>query len=743
MKLETHVKLNDVSLKNLLVIVLSLQIALWIVMGLNVFGVSMPIVQPLIGFIYLTFVPGILVLTALRLRNLPITEIALYTVGLSVTVLLSIGLANYLVFSALHIIKPFSFLAVTSSVSFVVLVLCAIAYFRNRTDPKPLFNTKMSVPLTPTLFLCILPFITVFSTYLVNTYNVDAGQLALWLLLCIVVLLIAFDKFIPSKLYPLAVFVIALSLLFQQTLISTWLTGWDIQLEWSVANSVLNTGVWNPNLLTLYDAMLSLVALAPIYSLISSLNLVWVFKLVYPVIFALAPVGLYQIFRRQLSDKIAFLSCFFFMSILTFYTEMTALGRQEVAELFFVLFILLLVSKEMKKPIQTALFIVFGLSLVVSHYALTYILILFLFVMWLVFTVARVDRSKLTLPHLRTKIGIQNDKQIIAPSPTSPPRSPVRIGIILLLFIASTVWYAYTAQAGILHAVVSLGGHISGSIGDLFNPTYSQALNFAQAHSTSTNIAHQVSAFFDYLNEFLIIAGLCLVIFLKKQRFKLQFSYVVLSTIALGCLIASLAVPYLSAALGWTRVYQIMSIFLAPFLAIGFIKIGETAGVTMSNVKSKLGFGNSALVSPSRLTRLLAIYLVLFMLFQTGFISALTGGYQAIALNNQVDYTQFNHQEIVGAMWQVNNSGAQVIYGDAYREVLLGALAPGRALYLPYPQNTSASFYIFLGTYNIERNQVLLSNVTGVNRQDYYTNVTPFISNRSLIYSNGGANVYL
>ena len=401
MKLEYHIKLNDLNIKKLLATVLSLQIALWAVMGLSALGVSIPIVQPLIGFIYLTFVPGILILTALRVRNLNIVETALYAVGLSVTVVLSIGLVDNVVFNALNIIKPFSFLAVTSSVSFVVLLLCAIAYFRNRThyhyspgsgrrwkNPKPLFTTEMSVPLAPTLFLCILPFLAVFSTYLVNTYNVDAGQLLLWLLLGVVVLLIAFDKVIPSKLYPLAVFVIALSLLFQQTLISAWLTGADIQSEWGLANSVLNTGVWNPSLLSQYDGMLSVVALAPIYSLISSLDLVWVFKIVYPVIFALVPVGLYQIFRRQLNDKVAFLSCFFFVSFAPFYVQMTELARQEVAELFFVLLILLLVSKEMNRRIQSALFIVFGLSLVVSHYGLDVHSFIFPFC-----DVARINRS--------------------------------------------------------------------------------------------------------------------------------------------------------------------------------------------------------------------------------------------------------------------------------------------------------------------------------------------------------------
>jgi uncharacterized membrane protein len=741
MKLETHVKLNDVSIKNLLVAVLSLQIALWAVMGLSVLGVSMPIVQPLIGFIYLTFVPGILILVALRLRNLDIVETVLYAVGLSVTVVLSVGFVDSLVFNALNIIKPFSFLAVTSSVSFVVLVLCAIAYFRNITHPKPLFNTKMSIPLTPTLFLCIIPFLAVFSTYLVNTYNVDAGQLALWLILGVVVLLIAFDKVIPSKLYPLAVFVIALSLLFQQTLISAWLTGYDIQVEWGLANSVLNTGVWNPNLLNSIDGMLSVVALAPIYSLISSLNLIWVFKLVYPVIFALVPVGLYQIFRRQLNDKVAFLSCFFFMSFAPFYVQMTTLARQEVAELFFVLLILLLVSKEMNKMIQSALLIAFGLSLVVSHYGVTYIAVLFLFVMWLVLTVGRVDASRLTLPYLRTKIGIHRDKQISTPSPTSPPRSAVTIIFISLLFIASTAWYFYTAQGTITQEVVSLGSHISGSIGDLFNPTYSEAVN-AVAQGPLPGILHQVNAFINYLNEFFILVGVCLILFLKKQRFKLQFSYVVLSTIALGFLIASVAVPYLGAALDWTRVFQITLIVLAPFLAIGFIKIGETAGVTMRKVTTTLGFGNSARVSPSRLTRLLAIYLVLFMLFSAGFIFALTGSYQTVALSNQVD-GEYSHQTIVGATWLAYNSGGQVIYGDYFNTAIIKALVPEQAMYLPYPQNTSAGgFYTFLGTYNIEHNQALLYNFIGVNKQIHYTNVTPLIGNRSLIYSNGGASVY-
>jgi uncharacterized membrane protein len=877
-QLEIHIKLNDVSVQNLLAVVLSLQIALWAVMGLSALGVSIPIVQPLIGFVYLTFVPGILLLTVLRMRDLDIVEIALYAVGLSISIVLSIGLVANIVFNALNVIKPFSFLAVTSSVSFVVLLLCAVAYFRNRTQghsyapgtrkrlpPKPLFNTEMSAPLAPTLFLCMIPFLAVFSTYLVNTYNVNAGQLLLWLLLCVVVLLIAFDKFIPSKLYPLAVFVIALPLLFQQTLISAWLTGADIQTEWFLANTVLNTDVWNPSLLAQYNGMLSVVALAPIYSLISSLDLIWVFKLVYPIIFALVPVGLYQIFRRQLNDKVAFLSCFFFMSFAPFYVQMTTLARQEVAELFFVLLILVLVSKEMDQRIQSALFIVFGVSLVVSHYGLTYIVVSFLFVMWLVLTVARVAGSKLSLRHLPTKIGIRKDDQIAAPVPTSPPRSLVTIVSVSVLFIASTAWYFYTAQGTVTQQLILLGSHIAGSIGELFNPTYSQAANVV-AQGPLPGILHRVNAYLNYLNVFFFLVGVCLTVFLKKQRFKLEFSFMVLATIALGFLIASVAIPYLGAALDWTRVYQITFFFLAPFLVLGFISIGETVGVIMRRVTSKLGFGNSTLVSRSGLTRLLAIYLVFFMLLSTGSLFALTEGYQNIALSNQVDGL-YSHQTIVGATWQASNiatiplsgkivtifhisgyvryndtteltnsdgqvtltktfssagpltyfatfagdpaydpltsggvnvnvgssqatseatsqatseasipavtnvgvaqtinlsastttpavgqpvkftatlTGRQVVYADYYNHFVLSVHGIGGQAQIPgYLQNEIVNASpIFLGTYNIENNQALFVSSSGVNRQPSYVNVTPLISNRSLIYSNGGASVY-
>jgi uncharacterized membrane protein len=861
----THIRLRDLSIQNLLAAVLSLQIALWATMGLNALGISIPIVQPLIGFIYLTFAPGILTLTALRMRNLNAAEIAVYAVGLSVAIVQSIGFViNF--FLTASSVKPFSFLAVTGAVSFFVLLLCAIAYYRNRAHPKPLFTSEMSAPLAPTLLLCILPFLAVFSTLLVNNYNASGGQLFLWLIIGLLVLLIAFDKVVPSKLYPLAVFVIALTLLFQWTLISAWFTGAvaDVQSELWLAQTVLNTGIWNPTLVPQYNGMLSIVTLAPIYSLILNLGLVWVFKIVYSCIFALVPVALYQIFRRQLNEKVAFLACFFFVSFATFYMGMPGLARQEIAELFFALMILLLVSEEMNGRIRSALFVTFGLSLVVSHYALSYIAIFFFFFVWLVPTAARVRGSKLTLRHSRAKIGTRGDKQTAAPSPQPPP-SPVTLASLSILFIASTAWYFYTAQSLVTLQFVELIRHMAVSISDLYNPTYSEAL-YVVKEGPKPGILHRVNSYINYLNLIFVVAGVSIAVLLKKHRLRLKASYLVLSVIAFAFLVASVVLPYLGGELDWQRVYQITLITLAPFLAIGFIKIGEAGGVTRRKLATKFGFGTSARVNHSHAIRLLAVYLVFFMLLSTGFFFAVTEGYRNFALSNQIDGS-YSRQTVVGASWQAAHIGniplsgryvtifhyfnstrvnstrdndttlrtnsdgqitftqafyspgqyayyamfdgdiykpsrsdvvnvnvggnlsssqaisqattnvystaqtittlsasnttpevgqavtftatlstRQLVYVDSYNIFLLGgALGLGEQAQMPFylQDSIAGGSNVFLGTYNIEHNRASLFNVVGVNYLErYVAPLTPFISNRSLIYSNGGANVY-
>src|SRR4030043_803331 len=95
-----------------------------------------------------------------------------------------------------------------------------------------------------------------------------------------------------------------------------------------------------------YNAMLSITILPTVYSNMLGIDETWVFKIIYPLIFALVPVGLYLLWQPYIGKKLSFIAAFVFMAQSTFFTEMIALNRQMIGELFFVLLLLVLLNKE-------------------------------------------------------------------------------------------------------------------------------------------------------------------------------------------------------------------------------------------------------------------------------------------------------------------------------------------------------------------------------------------------------------
>ena len=87
------IKLNDVRIKQLLAIVVGIQVAILGLFGLRVIDYSIPLVTQIIGFIYLSFIPGILTLRALRIHGLSTGETLCYAVGLSIALTMFTGFA--------------------------------------------------------------------------------------------------------------------------------------------------------------------------------------------------------------------------------------------------------------------------------------------------------------------------------------------------------------------------------------------------------------------------------------------------------------------------------------------------------------------------------------------------------------------------------------------------------------------------------------------------------------------------
>lgn len=223
--------MNDWKLKKFLKLDLSIQFAVWGIIGLDVSGIQIPILRQIIGFIYLTFIPGTLILRILKLHKLGNIETVLYAGGLSIVTLFT-GLFINTVYPLIGISRPISFPSLMITISAIVLLLCILCYVRDKDFSNPSFIDVREVLSPSVLFLCLIPFLAILGTYLVNFYHNNILLMLLIVIIAAVAIFIGFNHVIPKQLYLLAVFVIAISLLYHRSLLTMYLIGTNVQYEY-------------------------------------------------------------------------------------------------------------------------------------------------------------------------------------------------------------------------------------------------------------------------------------------------------------------------------------------------------------------------------------------------------------------------------------------------------------------------------------------------------------------------------
>lgn len=288
--IKNPLKLNDWGINSFLNLILAIQLSLLALICLDLFGFPTIILRQLTGFIYLTIVPGMILLRILGFHELGNTKTVLYAVGLSITTLMFGGFILSILAPYLRISQPLSFFPIILMMTLIVLILCVVSYFLDKKEYNPGFIDSKDLLSPKILFLCLIPFLSIFGTYLLNYYHTNIVIIFLILILALIIFLTAFDTF-PKKLYPLIIFVIAISLLFQNSLVSNYISGFDIQREYFVANSVFT----NFNLIDVgypeLKAILSVTILPTIFANVLNLNLIWVFKIIYPLLLTFDPIG--------------------------------------------------------------------------------------------------------------------------------------------------------------------------------------------------------------------------------------------------------------------------------------------------------------------------------------------------------------------------------------------------------------------------------------------------------------------
>ena len=740
MQINSPFQMNDWEIKKFLKVILTIQLAVWGVIGIDAISLHIPIIRQFVGFIYLTFVPGILILRILKLHKLGNIETLLYTVGLSIATLMFTGLFMNALYPFFGISGPISIVPLIITISVLVLILCIISYARDKDFSAPSFIDVGDILSPPALFLCLIPFLSIFGTYLVNFHHNNIILMFLILIIALIAVLIGVDKFIPKNLYPLAVFMIAISLLYHNSLISMYLTGWDVHHEYYLSNLVMGDSYWDSTIPSNTNAMLSIVMLAPIFSKVCCMSPIWVLKIIYPLLFSLVPLGLYQVFQKQTDDKVAFLSCFFFVALHVFYMVMPQLARQEIAELFLVLLILPMIDKNMNKMKRSILFIVFGVALVVSHYGLSYLYMFGLVSAWLILVSSENLGLQTLMSNFYSKFGIKSEKSVGNLVHLKVNRT-IHSTFILLFITFTLSWYMYVSSSSAFNTIVRIGDHIASSIfTDFLNPEVAQGLSTIARETVSP--LHSITKYLHLLSQFFISVGV-ITLMLDRREMKFGREYTAFSYVNFGICLAAIAVPYLASSLNTTRLYQITLIFLAPFCVIG--------GITVFRMMSKVVRVIWTSESVKSSLQVLSVLFAIFLLFNTGFVYEVAKDHpNSISLSSSGS-TCFNNQEVLTGEWLKDKKDVNTkVYSDVYRGLLLLGML-GETHYFIGDENTtiriSRSAYIFLGRENVKNKKIVLYPLNPTYQQCKSVNLQNLtlyntLLNMGKIYNNGDAEVY-
>lgn len=719
--------MNDWRFSDFLKVILAIQLAMWSAIVLDAVGFKLPIIRQFIGFVYLIFVPGILILRVLKLHKLGNIETILYATSLSITTLMFSGLCMNIAYPFFGISKPLSNLSFIITISFLVFVLLVLSYARDKDFSNSTSINFENLLSSPVLFLLLIPFLSIFGTYLFNFYNSNFLLMFLIVLVTMVCILIGLDIFIPKNLYPLAVFVISLSLLYHRSLISMYLLGWDIHVEYYFSNLVKTNSFWNSGYPNNVNAMLSVTMLGPIFSHICDLPLIWVFKIIYPLLFSLVPLGLYRVIQKETDDKIAFLSSFFFMAVPAFFVQMIQLARQQIAELFLVLLILLMVDKKINKTKRSILYIIFGFSLSVSHYGLSYIYMFSLisvYSMLFLMENQRIQEVKAFL-YIRFYNSMNNDlkKRNISP------------GFVLLFVIFTLTWYIYVSSSSAFYTFVRIGDHIASTLLNQFlNPAAAQGLKFILMKRATP--LGEVTKILHILSQFFIVVGI-FTSSINVINIKFGKEYKAFALVNLVLCLAGIAIPYFSSSLNTSRFYHITLFFLAPFCIIGGI-------ATFNRIKEMLGTRLSE-KSVNDSLKLLSIFFAIFLLFNSGFIYEVAkDNPRSISLDTTIDYPRFNDREFYSAKWLVDIKDSYPIYADEFGRLLLYESEFYRVKpFFAKTRELPSGAYIYLRSLNL-KGFIMDHEKTGytyveLSISTFYNNV---IIKKNKIYDNGGSEIY-
>ncbi len=606
----------------------------------------------LLGALVVGVLPGALLLRILRVHCLNPARAVIYTVTLSLALAMLLGLLMNFILPLVGIAEPLALLPVEVAYAVFTLLLAALAYWRDRKTGYALkLNCDISY-LPQSLFLTALPLLSVLGAGLVNVRGDNILLMLLIPLIALVIFLSLWRRLIPEALYPWALFCCGAALVLHFTLISSYLSGRDIMVEYLIYKFTSTTSLWTSSFpANGYNATLSVTVLPLVVSRLTGLDGLYLFKIVIPLIFALTPLVMYELLASYLPPKVALVVSFVPLGMYQFYTVMPQTVKTELGWLFVTAALLAYLDRR-QGPSSRALSLALFLAAVVSHYYSSYLACYLL-----------LAGAFVMLFH-------------------KPSQALEMFNTALLLLVMTVVWYGSTGNGVNLNVAVWVSrDFVQALLTGFTTQTGAYGINLLGREELSP--ARFILKYLYLASYALVALGFLPSLWHWVRRKASQFpSQLIAFSAASFVLLVSVVVPGAAATIDINRSFPLNMLFLAPFMLVAFSYCSEVAiavpsfgrGIGQSLrhlLESPLSLGegrgwsrqNIALAGTSSLA-------VLFLIFGSGWASEIEKDSYPLSpalSRDRMFFAVYYASEIDGAQWLVSHrlDEAPIYYDDA------------------------------------------------------------------------------
>lgn len=579
----------------------------------------------------------------------------------------------------------------------------------------------------------------------------------------------------------LGLFFAAAGILLLTSLRGWYITGHDIQREYEVFRLAADNGHWDITAFPdPYNACLSITLLPTALTRLTGIPGTYVFKVLLPLLFALTPVLVYRSVRNVAPQIIALLSAVYLMLFPTFFTDMTFLGRQEVAFFFVGCAMVVVTDSGRGFAERRVVFTVMVVGIVLSHYSTTYVIVAVLAIalgtdlVWRLLTRLRkgeptgrsfvtwwmVAASALaafvwsgpvthTTGQLRSTLSI-TERELMGGASDDAASSDVSYSLFggasvsaeqrLKNYRADIVRQTAKGRAAGDYLPLSTVDRYPVSVvaeqSNLPLTGAGRLLEKAGIDVPALNGLVRASA--ARLLQVLLLIGLATAVIRRRPRgrrvrpgFRPSRDQVTLSVGMIAIIGLLTVVPQLSVDYGVLRAFQQGLFFFAPFVAAGSLWLFRWTGRWAVPAASALALG--------------------LLLDLTGVVPKLLGGYPAqlhLANTGQYYDIYFVHPEERTAIRWVQSRATDAQRADVQSEVQtdrytfsrLQTLIRGRAQNDIFPALVGSHSYVFLGSTTVTKDQA-----TTFYRGDLvtYRYPTAFLdATKNKLYSSEGAEIY-